>query len=116
MDESRIGLESYLVARLELMAFPKHGNNVLPAEPGDDLGLGAGRLDDLNLQLRAVAGDRKMLGADAVHRRPAIGIQRRGAERQVHAGWPLERGSSVDEDPTLEEVHRRRADKARDEQ
>ena len=51
MDEPRIGFEPDLVARLELVALAEHGDDLLAAELGDDLGLRAGRLDHLDLGL-----------------------------------------------------------------
>ena len=57
MHELRIGFEPDLVARLELVAFAEHGDDVLAAQLGDDLDFGAGRLDDHDFGFGAVIGD-----------------------------------------------------------
>src|SRR5262249_11776370 len=48
MHESRIGLEPDPIARPELMAFAKYGNDVLAAQSRHHLKLGAGWLDHLD--------------------------------------------------------------------
>ena len=114
MHEPRIGLEPDPVARLELMAFAKHRDDVLAAQARLDLR--SGRLDHLDLGLGAVVGDREMLGPHAVDGEPAVGSGRRGRERQADAARPVEPGAAVVADRALEEIHRRRADEAGDEQ
>src|SRR6266851_10349414 len=116
MHEPWIGLEPDLVARLEFEALAEHRDDVLAAELGDDLKLGAGRLHHLDFGLGAVVGDGEMLGADAVDGGPAVGTRRRSVEGERDPVWPGERGRTIEADRAAQEIHRRRADEARDEQ
>ena len=83
MHEPRIGLEPDLVARLELVAFAEHRDDVVAAELGDDLDFRAGRLDHLDLGLGAVVGDDEMLGPHAIDRGAAVAAGGRRGERQA---------------------------------
>ena len=83
MDERRIGLQPDLVARIELVPFAEHGDDLLAAELGEHLGLRAGRLDHDDLGLRAVIGDGEMLGPDAVDRGLPVGIGGRRLQAAV---------------------------------
>src|SRR5215831_20060746 len=93
MHEPGIGPEPDLVARLELMPLAKHRDHLLAAEPGDDLGFRAGRLDHLDLGLDAVLvaafRDGEMLGPDAADH-GAAGPRGRRADRQTQAARPFE--------------------------
>src|SRR6266851_1727444 len=115
MDETRIGLEPDLVARLELMALAKHGDDVLVRQLRDHLDLGAGRLDHLDLGLGAVIGEGEMLGPDAAHDAAPIPPRGRG-ERQAQAPRPFELREAVGAHRAAQKIHRRRADEAGDEQ
>src|SRR5215207_3779020 len=112
MHQARIGFEPDLVARLELMALAEHRDDFFAAKLGKYLRLRAGRLDHLDLRLRALVGEYEMLGPDAVDRRPAIPSRGRRGERQAHAGWSLERRAAVGADRTFQKIHRRRADES----
>src|SRR6266545_7406619 len=76
----------------------------------------SGPVDHLDLGLGAVVGDREMLGPDAVDGGAAVGAGRRRCERQADAARPVESGLAVVADRAFEEIHRRRADKAGNEQ
>src|SRR3954469_1137032 len=113
MYERRIRLEPHLVARTELMPLAEHGDDLLAAELGEDLGLRTGRLDHDDLGLGAVIGDGEMLGPHAVDRRLAVGIGGCRLERQLDAVRAFEEGTAVDLYLAFEKVHRRRTDEAR---
>ena len=68
---------------LKSMAFAEHRDDVVAAELGDDLHLGAGRLDHLDLGFGAVVGEDEMLRPDAVDRGATVAARRRRGERQA---------------------------------
>ena len=78
--------------------------------------LRAGRLDHLDLGLGAVVGDDEMLGPDAVDHGLPIAAGRRRGQGQTDAVGALEFQPAVGANRPVEEVHRRRADEAGDEQ
>ena len=95
MHKPRVRLEPDLIARLELMALAKHGNDFFAAEFGEDLGLRAGRLDHDDFGLGAVVGDGEMLGTDAVNRGASVAAGRRAGERQLDAVRSFKRRAAV---------------------
>src|SRR3954454_1537689 len=115
MDKPGIWFKPDLVARIELMAFAEHGDDLFAAEPRKHLRLRAGRLDYDDLGFRAVVGQRKMLRPHAVDRRLAVAIRRRTGNRQLDAVRPFEERRAVDLELAMQKVHRRRADETGDE-
>src|SRR5207237_7486726 len=113
MHERRVGFQPDLLARIELVTFAEHGDDLLAAEFCEHLGLRARRFHHDDLGLSAVIGDREMLGPDAIDRRPAVGIGRYRFERQPDAVRALERRATIGLHLALEEVHRWRADESR---
>src|SRR5262245_25688148 len=67
VNQPRVWLETYLVARFELMAFTKHRDDVAVAHFGYDLEFGTGRLDHLNQGVDAIVGQEKMLRPHAAN-------------------------------------------------
>src|SRR5205814_2099073 len=116
MDEGRIGFEPNLFARIELMALAEYGDHFLAAEFCKHLRLRAGRLYYHDFGLRAVVRDGEVLGPDTVDGRTPVAARRRRVQRQLHARGTREPGLAVHLDLPFEEIHRRRADEARDEQ
>src|SRR4051794_40770586 len=116
MYQRGIGPEPDPVAGLELVALAEYRDDVLAADFGEDLRLGAGRLHHNNFGFGAVVRDRKVLRADAVDGRTAIRGRRRDTERQRHAVWPLEAEVPIRLDLAVQKIHRRRTDEARNEQ
>src|SRR5690242_4393468 len=114
MNELRIWLEPDLVARLELVTFAEHRDDLFAAKLGDNLNFGAGRLDHLDGGLGAVIGDDEMLGPHAVDRGASIAAGRRGGQRQARTAWNFELHFAVEPDGALQEIHRRRADETGD--
>src|ERR1700761_6768309 len=110
MDQRRIGLESDLVARTELMPLTKYGDDLLAAELGKYLRLRSGRLDDHDLGFGTVIGDRGVLGSDAIPAAPGGGVGGPRPQRHLRAVRPSEGGPALRLHFTLEEIHRRRAD------
>src|SRR6185503_1457374 len=115
MHERRVRLQPNLVARIELVTFAEYGDDLLAAEFGEHLRFRAGRLDHDDLGFGAVVSDGEVLGANAVDRGTAIRRSRRALDRQLDAVRAFEGRNAVDADVTLEEVHGRRTDEARDE-
>src|ERR1700731_2267582 len=72
MDEGWVRLQPDLVARIELMTLAEHGDDLLAAELGKDLGFRTSRLDHDDLRFRAVVRHGEGPGADAGHRGPAF--------------------------------------------
>src|SRR6516162_8120691 len=116
MRQSWIWLEPDLVARFEVVAFAEHRDDIVAAELGGDLQFGAGRLDHQHLGLGAVLRDDEVLRPDAVDDGMSVAAVRRRQQRQTHAVDAREFQAAVGVDPPVEEIHRRRADEARDEQ
>src|SRR5499426_3716932 len=116
MRQSWIWLEPDLVARFEVVAFAEHRDDVVAAELGGDLQFGAGRLDHQHLGFGAVVGDDEVLRPNAIDDGMPVAAVRRRQQRQTHAVGALEFQPAVGVDPAIEEIHRRRADEARDEQ
>ena len=90
MDEPRIGFEPDLVARLELVSFAEHRDDVFAAKFGDDLQFGTGGLDDLHFRLGAVVGEREMLRSHAVNRRLSIAGGAGSRQRELDASRSFE--------------------------
>src|SRR5437660_10368375 len=114
MHELRIGLEPDFVARLELVTLAEYRDHVVTAELGDDLDLGAGRLDDQDFGLRTVIDDAEMLRPNAVDDRSSVGIPRYVGDRQAHAARPFHLRLAVDPHGALERVHGGRPDETGD--
>src|SRR3954463_7388218 len=112
MHECRVWLQPDLVARVELMTFAEYGDDLLAAKLGEHLRFRTGRLDHDDLGFGAVIGDGEMFGTDAVDCRTPFRIGRCRLLRQLAAFGPFKPGSAVRLHLALEEVHRRRADKA----
>src|SRR5882757_5958996 len=115
MYERGIWFKPDLVARIELMAFAEHRDDLLAAELGEHLSFRPRRLHHHDLGFRAVVRDGEMLGPDTVDRRPAVGIGRRSGERQFYAVRSLEAGAAIKLHLAMQEIHRRRANKTGDE-
>src|SRR3982751_4441345 len=115
MHEPGIWFKPDLVARIELMAFAEYRDHLLAAEPRENLGLRAGRLDHDDLGLGAVVGERKMLGPHAIDRGLAVGIGGRVGNRQLYPVRALEEGRAVHLELAVQKVHRRRTDESGDE-
>src|SRR3546814_9914866 len=79
------------------------------ADTLEDLRFVAGRLDDDDLRLDAVIRERQMLRSDSVDGRLPVARARRAVERQLDAGFGNEARPAVERNPSLDEVHRRRA-------
>src|SRR3954454_4192684 len=111
MNERGIWFQPDLVARIELMTFAEHRDDLLAAELGEHLRLRARGFHHHDLGFRAVVRDGEMLGPDTVDRQRPVEIRRRADERQCYAVRTLEAGASVPLELAVQEIHRRRADK-----
>ena len=89
------------------MTFAKHGDDLFAAQLGDDLRFRPRRLDHYDLGLGAVVRDGEVLGTDAIHGRPALGIGGRTTQWQLHTIGALKSQATVCRQLALEEVHRR---------
>src|SRR4051794_3730558 len=105
MYQRGIGPEPDPVAGLELVALAEYRDDVLATDLGEDLRLGAGRLDHDDFRLGAIVGNREVLGPNAVHSRTAIRGRRRDAERQRHAVRPLEAEMPIRLDLAVQKIH-----------
>src|ERR1035437_2359148 len=112
MHEPGIGFEPDLVARLERMTFAESCNDLGIAELGDNLDFRTGRLNHLDHRLRAIVGNGEVLRPYAIDRFAAVAARRRRGQRQARAAAPLEFEFAVGADRAVQEIHRRRADKA----
>src|SRR3546814_15096337 len=86
------------------------------ADTREDLRFGAGRLDDDDLRFDAVIRERQVLRTDSVNGRLPIARARRTVEGELDTGFGDEARRSVERNPPLDEIHRRRADEPRHEQ
>jgi hypothetical protein len=72
------------------MALAKHRDDVVAAEFGGNLQLGAGRFDHLNLGFRSILGDDEMLRPDSIDHGMTVASRRRREQRQADAAGTLE--------------------------
>jgi len=79
--QSGIGFEPDLIARFEVVAFAENRDDILVANLGDDLQLGAGRLDDEHLGFTAILGDDEMPGRPSL----PVGAATRGKRTPLAA-------------------------------
>src|SRR3546814_20015052 len=86
------------------------------ADTREDLRFGAGRLDDDDLRFDAVIRERQVLRTDSVNGRLPIARARRTVEGELDTGFGDEARRSVERNPPLDEIHRRRADELRHDQ
>src|SRR5215467_13564135 len=102
------------------MTLAEHGEHILAAEPGNELGFRAGRLDHLDFRIDAVVREREVFGTYAIDDRSAVGQLRRPpfghAERQTHTGGTVESRAAVETDGAGKKVHGRGANEACHEQ
>src|SRR3546814_11234562 len=83
------------------------------ADTREDLRFGAGRLDDDDLRFDAVIRERQVLRTDSVNGRLPIARARRTVEGELDTGFGGQASRSVERNPPLDDIHRRRADDAR---
>src|SRR5256885_3211635 len=87
MHQRRVRFQPHPIARIELMTFAKHGDDLFAAQLGDDLRFRPRRLDHYDLGLGAVVRDGEVLGTDAIHGRPALGIGGRTTPWPLPTNW-----------------------------
>src|ERR1700733_2624671 len=114
MNQRRFWFQPDLVARLELMTLAEDGDDLFAAQLGEYLRFRSRRFDHHDFRLRTIIGNREMLRPHAIDRGPAVGIGGCRRQRQLDAVRPFEAGAAVGLDLAFEEIHRRRADEARD--
>src|SRR4051812_50073377 len=95
MNESGIWFKPDFVARIELMTFAEHRDDLLAAELGEHLRLRARRFHHHDLGFRAVVGDGEMLGPDTIYHGLAVGIGGRVYNQELDAVWSFKTGAAV---------------------
>src|SRR5579875_3998844 len=114
MHEPRIGPESNLIARPELVTLAEHRDDFLTPHFCDDVKLRAGRFDDLHLGLGAIARQGEMLRPDAADDRAAVAVGGHMVERKPDTVAAIENGALAGAQTALEDIHCRRSDEAGD--
>src|SRR3546814_2301862 len=116
MHEGEAWSQPDLLARPESMALAELRHHLAMADTREDLRFGAGRLDDDDLRFDAVIRERQVLRTDSVNGRLPIARARRTVEGELDTGFGDEARRSVERNPPLAEIHRRRADEPRHKQ
>src|SRR3546814_18511970 len=97
------------------MALAELRHHLAMADTREDLRFGAGRLDDDDLRFDAVIRERQVLRTDSVNGRLPIARARHTVEGELDTSFGEEARRSVERNPPLEEINRRRADEPRHE-
>src|SRR3546814_8879870 len=97
-----------LLARPEIMALAELRHHLAMTDTREDLRFRAGRRDDDDLRFDAVIRELQVLRTDSVNGRLPIARARRTVEGELDTGFGDEARRSVERNPPLDEIHRRR--------
>src|ERR1019366_6521514 len=115
-QEGEFRIQPYGLARFEFMPLAHHCGNVGAAYLAEYLRIGAGGLDHHDFRVHPVGPDQKVFGAHADDNlAPFLRRRSRCGKEQAVGHLHLQTGAVPDQ-LALEEIHRRRADEAGDEQ